>query len=355
MKTQRIFLRAKWIILPELLMLVALAVPGASFALDIHVSVDGGAQADGSLANPYGSLPDAVEAVRALRKAGNTEPVVIRLRAGRHPLSQTLVLGTGDGSPATANEGPLQQYGAGDVKGPAFLTFAAYPGEHPVVSAGVPVTGWKRLVSAPAGLPAKAVGNVWVADMPTGMKRFYTLYDAKGRLKRARCDGFTPTGKGDRRTLHFPKGALKDWDNLEDVEIQIRPFRPWVINMLPLASVDESAGVAKTSVSATYEMSTLPGWVHNPSGASVWVENILEALNEPGEWVVNTETRKIYLWPSNPAPDGSPHGILAPTTTELVRVEGAIDYDGPTDTPVRGIAFLRADFFPCGSLGLDKR
>ena len=58
-----------------------LAVPGESYALDIYVSVDGGAQADGSLAKPYGSLPDAVEAVRALRKAGNTEPVVIKSSA----------------------------------------------------------------------------------------------------------------------------------------------------------------------------------------------------------------------------------------------------------------------------------
>ena len=62
MKTQRRSLRLRWIVFPWLLMLVVFAVPGESLALDIHVSVDGGAQADGSLANPYGSLPDAVEA-----------------------------------------------------------------------------------------------------------------------------------------------------------------------------------------------------------------------------------------------------------------------------------------------------
>ena len=76
----------------------------------------------------------------------------------------------------------------------------------------------------------------------------------------------------------------------------------------------------------------------------MWVENVLEALDEPGEWVVNTKTRKIYLWPSDPAEDGSPRGILAPSTSELIRVEGAIDYDGPTDTPVRGIAFSGLTF-----------
>ena len=67
---------------------------------------------------------------------------------------------------------------------------------------------------------------------------------------------------------------------------------------------------------------------HNPSGSSIWVENIIEALNEPGEWVVNTKTKKIYLWPANPSSDGKPQGILAPTTSELIRVEGQIDYAG---------------------------
>jgi len=231
MQTQRVYLRAEWMAILCLIMLVVFAVADESFALDIYVSVDGGAQADGSLTKPYGSLPDAVEAVRALRKAGNKEPVVIKLREGRHQLNQTLVLGLEDGSPATSDDVAFEQYGAGDTTGPAFLTFAAYPGEHPVVSGGVPVTGWKRLESAPAELPAKAVGKVWVADMPAGR-----------------------------------------------------------------------------------------------------------------EWVVNTKTRKIYLWPSDPAPDGSPRGILAPTTTELIRVEGQIDYDGPTDTPARGIAFSGLTF-----------
>ena len=344
MKKQRLYFRSRWMVFIWLLILVVFAVPDASFALDIYVSVDGGAQADGSLAKPYGSLPDAVEAVRVLRKAGNTEPAVIRLRGGRHQLNQTLVLGLEDGSPTTSGDVKLEQYGAGDTTGPAFLTFAAYPGEHPVVSGGVPVTGWKRLESAPAELPAKAVGKVWMADMPTGMGRFYTLYDGKGRLSRARNAGFNVTKRGDKRTLHFPEGALKNWDNLEDVKINIRPSRAWVINMLPLTSVDEASGVAKTGVSATYEMSPLPGWVHNPSGANVWVENILEALDEPGEWVVNTKTQKVYLWPSDPAEDGSPRGILAPSTSELIRVEGTIDYDGPTDTPVRGIAFSGLTF-----------
>ncbi|MEP2777110.1 MAG: right-handed parallel beta-helix repeat-containing protein [Luteolibacter sp.] len=322
-----------------------LCLSGNASATELYVSTDGKPDADGSSEKPYASLPDAVEALRTLRKAGDEEPATIFLREGRHPLNTTLVLGLEDGRSATADPVTFEKYGAGETMEPAFLTIAAHPGETPVLDAGIPVTGWKRLESVPAELPAAAAGNVWVADMPESLDRFYTMYDAQAPLARASGDGFTPTKTGDKRTLYFPEGALMSWDNLDDVEIRIRPGRAWLINMLPLASVDVAAGIAKTKVSATYEMGKLPQWViEHGATSSVWVENVPEALDEPGEWVANTKTRKIYLWPSDPAADGSPQGIVAPALSEMIRVEGKIDEDGPTDQPVRGIAFSGLTF-----------
>ena len=315
--------------------------------LELYVSVTGNDTASGTLSEPFATIPKAVDAVRELRRSGNTKPVVIYLREGRHQLNQTLVLGLEDGAPASTESTPFEEYGAGSSTGAAHLTFAAYPGEKPVLSSGIEISGWKLPEAPPPDLPANAIGKVWVAEMPEPLKKFYTLYDAQGRLNRARDEGFAPAKPGDRRTLHFPEGSLKNWGNISDVEIQIRPSRAWVVNMLPLESVDETTGIAKTSVSATYEMSKLPPYllkIMGESVASVWVENILNELDEPGEWVLNTKTRKIYLWPSDPAPDGSPRGILAPAATELIRVEGEIDYNGPTDKPVRGIAFSGLTF-----------
>ncbi|MGJ8643798.1 MAG: putative glycoside hydrolase [Luteolibacter sp.] len=312
-------------------------------AKDIYVAVDGSDQPDGSQEKPYASLQEAVEAVRDLREAAYHEPVVIYLREGRHQLDNTLVLGMEDSAPARGDEVAFEQYGAGEIMDP-YLTISAFPGENPVLSGSVPVTGWQRLESSPPELPSEADGKVWVAEMPSELERFYTIYDGEGRLNRARNSGFAYTKPGNQRTLHFPEGALKNWENLEDVEVQVRPGRAWAINMLPLASVDEEGGVATTGASATYGMGPLPGYLHDPDESVVWVENILEALDEPGEWVVNTKTRKIYLWPSSPAKDGSPQGILAPAMTELIRVEGEIDYDGSTDKAVRGIAFKGLKF-----------
>ena len=347
MKTYPTLARFTRVVLLFLLILPVFSGCDKQAKVEFYVSVEGDDMADGSISSPFATLPKAVDAVRALRSSGNTEPATIYLREGCHLLDQTLVLGVEDGRSSAAESAPFEEYGAGPSTGPAHLTFAAYPGEEALISSGIPVTGWTILESPPAELPANATGKVWVADIPETLEKFYTLYDDKGRLNRARDKGFVPTKPGDGKTLHFPEGSLKNWENIEDVEIQIRPSRAWVINMLPLESVDEKTGIAQTSVSATYGMSKLPQYLLNIMGESVpsaWVENVLEELDEPGEWVVNTQSRKIYLWPSDPAPDGSPRGILAPATSELIRIEGSIDYDGPEDLPVRGIAFSGLTF-----------
>ena len=141
-----------------------------------------------------------------------------------------------------------------------------------------------------------------------------------------------------RDRFDFPKGTLKNWPNLEDVEIVLRPLHAWVVNILPLASVDEEKLNARMSVDATYVVKEL----HFLKGTeSCWVENVVDAIDEPGEWALNTQTGKLYLWPR----DGeSPTGIVAPKLMEYVRVEGNIDKEGPKDVPARNLIFRGLTF-----------
>ena len=76
---------------------------------------------------------------------------------------------------------------------------------------------------------------------------------------------------------------------------------------------------------------------------SVWVENVFEGLDEPGEWVLDSKKGKLYLWPLSDEPEN----ITAPSLTELIRVEGVIDYNGPSDKPVKNIVFDGLTF-TCG-------
>lgn len=312
--------------------------------IGFYVSPGGDDGGKGVEKQPFRTISRAVQAVREWRNSGGTGPASVILRQGRYQLDKTIVLGINDGAPEKGKPVTYNEPGADSIIDPAFLSFTAYPGEKPVISSGVPVTGWNLVEQLPEGMPRIANGKIWVADIPDGMDKFYTLYDSGGRLNRARKKGFNPTKTGTQKTLYFPPGMLKNWSNLNDVEIFIRPLNPWTVNMLPLEFVDEIAGIARTAVTSTYDMSPLKKGTHNSFDVSVWVENVPEALDEPGEWVVNTNTGKIYLWPRETQSDGSPSEIFAPALCELIRVEGQTDYDGSYDKPVRGIAFKGLTF-----------
>jgi hypothetical protein len=289
---------------------------------DFYVSPNGSDMWSGTLSDPNGQQMDGpfatLERARdAVRESGKhrSGDVVVLIRGGTHRLTETVVFGPQDAP-----------------RGDATITYAAYPGETPVFSSGREVTGWQTLADSPPGLSKEAIGKVQVADV-TG--RFHALFDADGLLPRAKSKGFIPLEGGSRNKLHFPADRLKNWPNVEDVEIVVRPHHAWIVNILPLASVDEQRHVARTSIDATYAMNPLH---FLKDTQSCWVENALEELDEPGEWALNTKESKLYLWPRNDTP------VLVPALTELIRIEGEIDKEGPQDTPVRNLCFRGLTF-----------
>ena len=289
---------------------------------DFYLSPHGSDSWSGTLAipnvqgsdGPFATLACARDAVRELKKKKSTD-ILVLIREGTYPLKKTIAFG-------------LQDSGVGD----STVTYAAYPGEKPVFSSGREIKGWKKVSGKLPGLPKEAQGKTWVANVSD---RFFTLYDAEGLLPRARSTGFIPLAGGSRNRLHFPKGRLKNWPNIEDVEIIIRPHHAWISNVLPLVSVDEEKQVAHTSIAATYAMNKLH---FLKTTESCWVENVLEELDEQGEWVLNTKQGKVYLWPRGKSP------VMAPQLIELIRVEGEIDKQGAKDIPVRNLCFRGLTF-----------
>ena len=285
-------------------------LPTGSDAWSGTLAEPNGKRTDG----PFATLQRARDAVRDLKRK-KTSDIVVLVRGGTYLLEKTVVFG-------------LQDSGEGD----ATVSYAAYPGETPVFSSGREIKDWEKVSGELPGLPKVARGKVWMADVSG---RFFTLYDAEGMLPRARSSGFIPLTGGSRNRLRFPKGKLKNWPNLEDVEVIVRPHHAWISNVLPLVSVDEEQHLARTSIDATYAMNPLH---FLKTTESCWVENVLEELDEPGEWVLNTKQRKVYLWPRGN------FQVMAPQLIELIRVEGEIDRHGPEDVPVRNLRFRGLTF-----------
>ena len=315
------------------LFLVIFAVTACRFSssanatADFFVSTQGSDLWSGTLKEPnaqatdgpFATLDRARDAVRVVDK---DRDILVLIREGKYQLTRTVVF-------------ELEDSGSNDSK----VTYAAYPGERPAFSSGQEILGWKRAQTDLPGLPMEANGKVWVAEVS---EHFYTLYDDEGMLPRARSEGFIPLPGGSRNRLHFPEGRLKEWSNISDVEIVVRPHHAWIVNVLPLASVNTDSNTAVTSIAATYAMNRMH---FLETTDSCWVENVLDELDEPGEWVLNTEEGRLYLWPKN---EGPPSGIIAPVLKNLIRVEGVIDKKGPIDRPVhnlhfRGLTFMHGD------------
>ncbi len=302
----------------------------ASQKADFYVSPDGKDIWPGTIEKPFLSLARTRDAVRELKQT-KTDDITVLIRGGAYTLKETLVFGLGDGG-----------------KDSQMIRYHAYPGEVPVFSSAVKIDGWRKAGDL-ENLPETAEGNIWVADLPKELGLFYTMYEGETRLPRARGKGFKPTvdayGRDkklelrSRTTMYYPEGALiKNWSNLDDIEIVIRPWALWVMNILPLESVDEENRIATTKVPGTYFLTRER---YNRFGEeSVWVENIIEGMTEPGNWCVNTQQRKIYYWPTS----GKPGEIYVPKLKEYIRIEGKIDKDGPVDVPVENLHFKGLTF-----------
>ena len=309
----------------------AAAAPGWSGtgngATELYVASGGHDENSGSKAKPFATLQRARDQVRKLIAAGLKNNVIVWVRGGTYTLQDTLVFG-------------LEDSGTNEHS----IAYQAVPGEEPVISSGVAIESWRKPENMLNDLPVPAEGNVWVADVPESLGRFFTLYDDQGHLRRAQGNAFVPSdppsgGDADRtgrlRNLYYPAGAIRNWSNLDDVEIVIRYSS--TMNILGLESVDDAAHMARTSLAGTYPLRKLNRQQRSPSA---WVENVLEVLDQPGAWVLNTHTRKLYLWPRAV----EPKGIRAPRLRELVRVEGKIDVAGSADTPVRNLVFRGLTF-----------
>jgi hypothetical protein len=320
---------------PTLIFLaVLLLTPLAGLrAAEFHVAPGGNDANPGTMARPFATLERARDAIRATRAAKPQPACRIVVGDGTYRLDRTLVFDLRDGR----------------------VEVIAAANSRPVLSGAAPLPGgWRRVPHDLARLPEKARGHVWVADVPKEWPAFRTLFEGDRLLPRARTRGFrqlkqAPAGGPaiDLRHLYLPAEAAQSVADFRGAEMVVVPIWPWVVNILPMTEVDRTTGLVRTEVPATYPLGP-PGFANFPDG-TVWIENVLEALDEPGEWVLDANACKLYLWPRDGREPGAE--VVAPRLTELVCVEGEIDYDGSADTPVRGLAFrgltfTQADHWP---------
>ena len=299
--------------------------------VQIYVSPSGDDRSAGTETAPVQTILRAQELVRE-EKIRTTGDIHVYLRDGLYFIGKTIVFGLEDGgSPGRT------------------ITWAAYPGEKPVLSSGLKITGWKKAGNL-RRLPPAARGKVYEAAFPEGLEVPRSLFEGDVMLPRSqstgfksRVDAFNRDGQGHLRSLKVmyvnERAELKNWENIQDMELVIRPWCLWTMNNLPIESVNLKERSITTRVNSTYFL-TDERFNRFPE-EHAWIENLLEGMTKPGTWSINSKQGKIYYWPAGGVPG---ENVVIPLLQEFIRVEGFNDIPGREDIPVRNLVFRGLTF-----------
>jgi len=303
-------------------------------AKEYYVSPVGSDNNTGTKEAPFQTIVAARNAIRNLSVKERKQNIEVILGEGDYLINETIIFGLEDSAPDGYT-----------------YTYRAEESGNVLLSAGKIVNNWSLLKEFPEELPEQAKGNIWVAEIPKSQYYPYVLFDGQKRLNRARSKGFQGTQlkfqkfpsrnvakAEDRKLLHrmpFPEGEIKNWENLQDAEVFFCPV-PWCINFSPIENLDTEENIAWLKYEANSPPFTTPK-DYNPA----FVENIIDYLDEPGEWVYNSEESKIYYWPQSGKPGNN---IVVPSLLEYIKVEGEINYNETTDVPVKNLAFKGITF-----------
>lgn len=265
---------------------------------------------DTSPTGPWATLAGGRDALRKLRADGRLSGhATVVIAPGHYPLVDTVAFGPAD----------------------SHTSYVAAPGKaSPVFDGGRVLTGWKE--------GAHAGRRAWTLDLPevaAGRLHFRSLFCNGERRPRARFPKFAPNARDSVNTLRlgamrFPEnralfagdhvfkprpGDIEAWPSLHDAEIVLLHY--WVETRLPNPRLDPATGwvsCARRSVFNLYES-------FNPKLARYYIDNLFEALTDPGEWYLDRSTGRLTYLPLDGETLANTR-LVAPQVTRFIAVTG---------------------------------
>ena len=245
-------------------LLSALVLPSLSPALEVRVS---------DTLTPA----QALEQIRAARKAGDTSPATLIFPEGTTELLTPLTLEAQDSNlTITGTKSTL-------IGGPKVTDWEKHSGE-------IVKTDVSKLL--PKGFLPKQL----LCDGERQILARYPNFDAKDPLYGgwAFVAPFPPAGAPEghlwKRTLFVKPEDVRKWSHPEDVELDIFAQYGWWNFLEPVASLDPATRLLTLKKDCSYDLHP-----HN----RYHFQNALEELDAPGEWFYDKHTGVLYFWPQS--------------------------------------------------------
>ncbi len=334
--------------------------------IECFVSPQGNAANPGSTERPFASLEQARDAIRRLKSSKGLPAggITVHVRGGDYHVHETF---------------QLTQEDAGTPDAP--IRYLAYPGETPRFSGGVTLDGFKPITDAKvlSRLSEKARKEVRCLDLKAfgltdlgrieprgyGMAGYpanpwVDLY-VNGRpmqLARWPNDGFVDVGKVHQARFRSPQSELPGefdyqgdrpsrWQTSDDIWMFGYWGHLWAGRSVKVARFDTERDRVTTAGRTSYGFR---------EGQPYYFFNVLEELDQPGEWYLDQTSGILYLYPPTEldkavvqypvfsAPflvlNETSHVTFGGLTFELGRTEGAVIRGGAGNL-IAGCTFRR--------------
>ena len=272
---------------------------------------------------PFATLTRARNAIRQLKSAGAFKrPCTVMVLNGTYHLAEPLVLSSRD----TGNDTQP-------------ITWTCYPGHKPVLSGSRRIAGWKPYQGK--------ILQCRLQETSNGPWKFRQLFYNGTRQIRARWPNLdredplyggwafveAPLPKNQNGQIQFrfaPDSTPQEWARPELAEVNIFPWYCWVNDLIPVIQADLKQRTITLSRDSQF------GFMPLMPGNRFAVENVLEELDQPGEWCLDRETESVYFWP--PTKSVEEGSITVPVTDSLMAVRGT------PQQPVRHVAISGLTF-----------
>lgn len=262
------------------------------------VAPNGSDAADGSAAHPVATVARAI--VLARSRGGR-----IVLRPGDYPVRDTIVLGPEDRGLTLEGQRGARLFG------------------------GIALSDWRTATDS--RIPPEAGAHVLECDLPPGadpgqVPGLDLTFDHQPMTlaQWPNVGTWLRTGKVvDERSFTFDEPRLARWSRPGEAWAFGYWLHEWSDNFLP-ARVDTAAH--------RIELGGKPQYGIGP-GRRFFFANVLEELDQPGEWYLDRAARKVYFWPPSDMGDksaflgGLPAPILSLRGTANVHIRG-LDLEG---------------------------
>jgi hypothetical protein len=295
--------------------------------------VNGSDSNTGSEGKPFQTIERARDEIRRQRTSmsGN---IFVFLRGGEYNYANRYTIRqAGQGGKSYAIRRSELTFDERDSGSDGFeITYKAYPGEHPVISGGKRITGWK-LYDPERNIYKSNIGKEIDSRQ---------LYVNGRRAIVARSEGIPvnltlENDYGHTTTDMFMSG----WKNKKDIEFVY--FDQWVQFRIKVDTITPGNGIALIGLNK-------PAWQFAMNGRNIkiknisnlyYIENAYELLDSEGEWYHDHQSGDLFYKPRS-GEDMSTAEIVIPVIEELLTAKGSSPDNRFRNVRFEGLSFAYA-------------